>query len=286
MKSTPSSAIKKRVLLLCAISVALSVLATVGRLVSLTSFYDKIGYYRADALLPKLSELLYALALVFFAVSACLLLPKLKMTPNLEKHERIAALVPAAAILTHILLDASKLFESAGILETLDMIFSLFALTFFVSLAFCAQPSALTAVSGIGSVLWIAIVWIGSYLDLNVPMNSPDKLFFHFACVGCMVFVFAELRTEYDMPRPRLYLFSMLAAILSIFTCSIPNIIASFNDTFAVYTLLQYDVIFLTIALYALVRLVSFCIGYKEYEEETPVDDEENDIPDDQNEIT
>ena len=264
MKFSPLTATKKRVTLLCAISVALSVISTVGRLVSLTSFYDKIGYYRADALIPKLSNLLYALSLVFFAVSACLLLPKIKRDVQLNKTERIAALIPAAALLTHLLLDASKLFESPKLIASLDILLSLCALVFFASLAFCSQPSAITAISGIGTVLWIAVVWISSYLDLNVPMNSPDKLFFHFACVGCMTFVFAELRTVYGMPRPRLYLFSMLASLLTILTCSLPNIIASFDGIFAVYTLLPYDVVFLAVALYACVRLVFFCIKYKE----------------------
>ncbi len=279
MKSTTSTAIKKRVILLSAISIALSVLATVGRLVSLTAFYDEIGYYQADAIVPKLSNILYALSLVFFAVSACLLLPKINRSVALKKAERMSALIPAAAVLTHLLLDASKLLESPGWLTTLDLLFSISAIVFFASVAFCSQPSAITALSGIGAVIWTAVVWMSSYLDLYVPMNSPDKLFFHFACVGCMLFIFAEIRTLYDMPRPRLYIFSMLAVILSVFTCSIPNIIASFGDTFAVYKLLQYDVVFLATAIYALVRLVFFCIEYTEYEEET-------DSPYDQQDIT
>ena len=273
MKFSPLTATKKRVALLCAISAALSIISTVGRLVSLTSFYDKIGYYRADAIIPKLSNLLYALSLVFFAVSACLLLPKIKRDVHLEKPERIAALIPAAALLTHLLLDFSKLFESPKLITSLDILLSLCALLFFASLAFCSQPSAITAISGIGTVFWIAVVWISSYLDFNVPMNSPDKLFFHFACVGCMTFVFAELRTIYDMPRPRLYLFSMLSALLTILTCSLPNIIASFDDIFAVYTLLQYDIVFLAVAFYACVRLVFFCIRYKE---DSPISDDKD----------
>lgn len=278
MKSKPTSATKKRVILLCAISIALSVLATVGRYVSLTEFYDKIGYYHADAIIPKLSNLLYALSLVFFAVSACLLLPKISRNVTLKKVERMAALIPAAAVLTHLLLDASKLLESSGWIVTVDLLFSISALVFFASIAFCDQPSAITAISGIGAVVWTAVAWISSYLDLYVPMNSPDKLFFHFACVGCMVFIFAEIRTLYAMPRPRLYLFSMLAVILSVFTCSIPNIIANFSDTFAVYKLLQYDIIFFAIAIYALVRLVFFCIEYIEYKEETAPQDDQKDI--------
>lgn len=278
MKSTPTTATKKRVILLCAISIALSALATVGRYVSLTAFYDKIGYYQSGAIIPKLSNLLYALSLVFFAVSACLLLPKINRSVALKKMERMVALIPAAAVLTHLFLDASKLLESSGWVVTLDLLFSISALVFFASIAFCDQPSPITAISGIGAVVWTAVVWINSYLDLYVPMNSPDKLFFHFACVGCMVFIFAETRTLYAMPRPRLYIFSMLAVILSVFTCSIPNIIANFSDTFAVYKLLQYDIIFLAIAIYALARLVFFCIGYVEYKEETATPDDQKDI--------
>lgn len=256
--------------LICAISVVLAALATAGRLISLYCFYDKIGYFQRGAILPVISNVLYVLSLLFFAFSAFFLLPKSEPRATLKKAERIAALLPAAALAVHVLLCAKTLFEGAKIFEILDLLLAIVGVIFFVSLAFCRQPSALTAISGVGVVLWMLIVWIISYLDLNVPMNSPDKLFFHFACLGGATFVFFEVRTLYAMPRNRFYLFSMLASILMLSVSAIPSIIASFDNVFSVYTLLQYDTVFLTLAIYSLVRLVFFCAGGNIAQEQAP----------------
>ena len=271
MKSFKSSDNGKLLQIFSLVALVLSLLAMLGRLASLLFFYDKIGYYKVGAALPIVSNIVFAVALALFAVASAFLITPTTPGVKLSRIERLAALPPFAALTTHFFFSISSTFSSdepVSWTKLLVLLLCAASAIFFLLIANGRHPSAPTAICGILSVFWVASAWLESYLDLYIPMNSPDKLYFHFACLGAVFFIFFEVRTLYAMPRPRLYLFSTAAAVLTILTCSLANLIANARNVFERYSSAEYDVIFMTIAIYASVRLFSNCFTKAPTEED------------------
>ena len=250
----------KRLTLLSIIALSLAALTAILRTVSLLFFYDRIGYFKSGAPVPIILGVIYALAIVFFGAAAFLNKydePSVKLT----RGSAMAALLPCVAFIPYIVSKANMLFSlPAGaktpIIELLSLLFAIVSAVYFLSLALSKQPSALSAVLGVGCIVWSALAWISSYLDFYVPMNSPDKIFFSLACVGCMLLVLSDVRAIYGAARPKFYYFSFFSAILVIATSAFPNIIGNFKDVFASYSLKYEDAVFAGILIYAIIRLL------------------------------
>ena len=254
---TESSA--KRLTLLSIIAVCLSAALIVGRVICLLFFYDRIGYFKVGAILPIALTILYFLSVVFFAVAAIFNIYEAPSS-RLSKPSSLAALLPCVAFIPLIISRAGDLLslptgEKTPWFELLYLIFSVFAAAYFLSLALSKQPSATSVILGVACVVWCAFAWMGSYLDFFVPMNSPDKLFFHLACIGCMLLVFSDIRSFYEIPKPKVYYFCFFTGLIAIGTSAIPSIIGNFAEVFASYSLLEEDIIFAAIFIYAAVRL-------------------------------
>ena len=249
------SADKRRILIFTLIALALALTATVLRLVCLLSFYDKIGYYQRGAIVPIISNVFYALSLVFFAFAARFLLKPATCEEALKKPAKLAAILPLGATIfylcDHIMIGGA----SHAWYDVLLLICGVISVVFFASLVFSSQPSTLTALTGVGCIIWFAAAAMKSYLDFFVPMNSPDKLFFQLGAVGAMLLVFAELRAIYRMPMPRVYLFGFFTGIFAICVSAIPSLVAYSCDVFASYTLADEDIVMLALAIYGAVRL-------------------------------
>ena len=249
----------KRLTLLSAIALGLALLATVGRIVCLSFFYDRIGYFTRGALLPIALTLIYTLAIIFFAV-AVFCNKYDAPSAKLSKASSLAALLPAVAFFPLIVSGINAILSlpsgvKAPLFDLLYLVLSVAASAYFLSLAFAKQPSSASIVLGVASILWAAFAWMGSYLDFYVPMNSPDKLFFHLACIASMLLVFSEVRAIYEIPRTKMYYFSFFTAIVCISTSAIPSLIASSGDVFASYSLANEDLVFTAIFIYAAIRL-------------------------------
>lgn len=243
------------------ITIAATVTATILRIVSLLFFYDKIGYYRTGEAIPVISNVFYAISLVFFALSTRFAITSRIAVAPPSKIARAAALLPMSAILFDVITRTSELFSLSGSgakwYEILFPVFGIISVVFFASLAFCRQPSSLTSLSGIGCILWFAVVTMSSYLDFTVPMNSPDKLFFHLSAVGIMFFIFSEIRALYRMLQPRMYVFSVFTAVFAIAVDAIPNIIGDSRDIFASYSLIKEDITMIALLVYIVVRFIT-----------------------------
>lgn len=252
---------------LLASAFAITAVATVLRVLSLAFAYDKyIAYYTVGAVLPIISNVLYALGVIFFALVAFLFLNPQQAISTPNKTSRYVSLVPAAAMLFYTLTFIYEAFTKDGqinLLTILLLICSALSCVFFFSVLFCEQPSNLSVISGIGFIFWLGICWINSYRDFAVPMNSPDKLFFHFGCIGAALFIIGEIRAFYGISKPRFYLFSLLGAIISMAISAIPSIIGYFNDTFEVYSLLKEDIVLLALLVYASARVIEFASANK-----------------------
>ena len=260
--TSSTTADKPRTLLFSLIALGLTLLATTGRLCSLLFFYDRIGYYKSGAILPILSNILFAVSVVFFGVAAITMLKPEKTIAIPTKPMGYAALLPAFALATYAVATlGSVMSPELNIVALLSVLFAIIGAVFFVSLTFCRQPSVLSVFTGIGAIAWLAISWFNSYRDFTVPMNSPDKLFFHFGCIGATLFVFSEIRTVYGMSRPRFYYFSLFTAILSLAVSSIPSLIGNACGVFASYSLTLEDFFFLALFVYAVARLLALVSG-------------------------
>ncbi len=250
------------------VAICLAALSALGRLFSLMFFYDRIGYFKTGAVLPVLFNLLYALSIVFFAISAVLFKP-IAPSKRLSNHARLAAILPAVAFVPYIISGISEILASPNgkmpLSDILSLIFAMIAAAYFASLALCKQPSSASVILGVSSIVWIVLVWMSSYLDFFVPMNSPDKLFFHFACIGAMLLIFADVRVISDMPKPRFYYFSFFTGLLTLSTSSIPSIIANAKGIFASYSLLYEDIVLIAIMIYGAVRLLTQVWGRGEH---------------------
>ena len=255
--SAPSGKLTK---IFSLVAICLASVSALGRLFCLLFFYDRIGYFKTGAALPVLFNLLYALSIVFFAISSMLFKP-IAPSKKLSTHAKLAALLPSAAFVPFIINSVSEILavpnEKTPLFDILSLIFAVVAAAYFASLALCKQPSSVSAILGVGSIVWIVLVWMSSYLDFFVPMNSPDKLFFHFACIGAMLLVFADVRVISDMPRPRFYYFSFFTGLLTVATSAIPSIIADTKGIFASYSLLYEDIALAAIMIYGAVRLLT-----------------------------
>lgn len=260
---TPSTnSDKSRALVFSLVALALSGLAAAGRLFSLLFFYDRIGYYQSGAFLPIASNILYAASVVFFGVAAIFLIKPSKVIATLTGSTRYVSLVPALALAVYVVSSLGRIVTpEPDAISTISIILAVIGAVFFASLAFCRQPSVITVLTGIGAIFWLAIAWLRSYRDFTIPMNSPDKLFFHLGCLGATLFIFSEIRAMYGIPRPRFYYFSIYTAILTLAVSSIPSLIGNACNTFASYSLQFEDIFFLSLFFYAVVRLLTIVSG-------------------------
>lgn len=260
---TPSTnSDKSRALVFSLVALALSGLAAAGRLFSLLFFYDRIGYYQSGAFLPIASNTLYAASVVFFGVAAIFLIKPSKVIATPTGSTRYVSLVPALALAVYVVSSLGRIVTpEPNTISTISIILAVIGAVFFASLAFCRQPSVITVLTGIGAIFWLAIAWLRSYRDFTIPMNSPDKLFFHLGCLGATLFIFSEIRAMYGLLRPRFYYFSIYTAILTLAVSSIPSLIGNACNTFASYSLQFEDIFFLSLFFYAVVRLLTIGSG-------------------------
>ena len=238
----------------------LSALTFIIQLLSLVLFYDaNIGYYQRGAILPLISGILFALSVVGLIVSAFVLADRSESVSPISEPLRYTALIPAAAILITTLI--SSLGSSNGFqsLDLLLVIGAIAATGFFASLALAKQTSAVTVVCGIGFILWLALVWLRSYTDFSVTMNSPDKLYFHFACVGAALLAIAELRAAYGIADTRSsYCYISVSAIALTAGALVP-VVANLLGVYEYNPTILESAALAALLAYALIRLASIC---------------------------
>ncbi|MBP3369868.1 MAG: hypothetical protein J6L85_03860 [Clostridia bacterium] len=275
--SVPSG---KRTAIFSVTALCLAALSMLGRLICLLFFYDQIGYFKVGAALPVIFNLLYALSIVFFALSSVFFKP-IAPENKLSEITKLSALLPCAAFVPYIITGISDILkvapgEKAPLFDILSLIFAVISAVYFASLAFFKQPNSTSATLGVGCILWFVLTWMSSYLDFFVPMNSPDKLFFHFACIGAILIVLADVCLSANLPRAKAYYFSFFTGLLTVATSAIPNIVANAKNIFASYSLFHEDVVFTAILIYGTVRLCSQVWGKRKEVESDNISDSED----------
>lgn len=273
MNSLKNNSVK----LISLLASGLGVLSAVLRIVSLLFFYDaEIGYYTSGAVLPIISNITFALSAVAVAALSFLLADRTKTVEPVKGNLRYAALLPAAAILVETAFSTLSSENAFGIYELLMLLSGVASVAFFASLALSKQPSALTVGCGVGFILWLALNWLSSYTDFTVTMNSPDKVFFHFACVGAALFAVAELRAAYGMAKTRTYICYTSLSVLTLFTGALVPVIGSICGVYEHNPTVAESAVLCALLVYAVMR--SLTVTAPPTETEGPIDQEKAQI--------
>ena len=275
--STSNNSVKKKpnkIVILIAISFAITIIATVLRVLSVLFFFDKyIGYYETEAFLPMAADFFCALGAVFFAVVATFLITEKSEVTAPHTISRFAALVPGAAILFYSFMYAEELFTGDPYKIPLALTVALFlaatfSVIFFFSILFTEQPSAIAINAGVGVIIWLSLRWISSYTNFDVPMNSPLKVFFHFGCIGAALLIVAEMRAFFGIEKPKFYFFSLFGSVLCLAVSTIPAIVGVASKSFDEYPFIKDDIVLLGLFVYATVRAVELLIHKLKAEKE------------------
>ncbi len=245
------------------IALSLAVLSIALRCVNLFFFFDSdIGYYQKGAVLPLLSVVLLVAAVVFFAVCSILWFRKASVayakTPSWAV--RIGASIAAAGFAALIVLDVVGV-VSGNELSVVSLLFGVLSIVYFVMLALNKGRDGLRILCGFCVILRLLISLAGSYFNIFIQMNAPDKLFFHLGCLGGMLFLISELRALIANPRPALHLFSCGAATLFLGVASVPSIVAYHSGRLTDDSVLGGYYMLLGLFLYTAIRFLSIVLA-------------------------
>ena len=208
------------------------------RFISLYNYYDSaMGYYERDAALPVIFTALAAVAVIGFGAFCVFGMKKCELAiPRAGGVCRVTALLPVAAFAL-LCWNRWQTFTALEGLAAPQLIWALLApllalgvLVFFVSACIGLEPTWLTGLSGVLSILMFAYELSTVYTDMTIAMNSPNKLLLSFALLSAMIYILAELRVIFKAQKPRLYLFSLFASTLLTGAYSIPAVIISLVD--------------------------------------------------------
>ncbi len=250
------------------VALAVSVVATILRLISLFKFYnDSLGYYQMNEIFPVISNIFYGVAAAFCLVAAYFIVRPKENVPAPSRMATLGALVPGAAFGAHAVSLIPKLIENIKLMQSgekkidilliIVLLSAVLATAFFFMIALCKKHGALTVLAGVGVTAWGAFSWIRSYLEFYTPMNSPNKLFFHFGCISVMLIAAAELRSLFGISKPKFYYFTLFTSLLTFSVSAIPSIIGDMAGVFKIYVLDYENVVMLALFVYAIIRGVT-----------------------------
>lgn len=241
---------------LSAISGATAIVSLALRIISLFFFYDKIGYYQPNAILPKIANILLAIAIIFLLSVSLLSIDKKQSVEPTSKRSQYAALLPMGASLFHLFSIFTGVFNDTVINKYLMAASVIFTAIFFFLIAFAREKyNILTFYVGIGALLYVAFCWMRAYFEFFIPINSTDKTFFYLACAGAIIFIFNEMCACYGFVRTKFYYFSLFTSIITLSVASISAIVGYAFGIFEAYITLETDVFFIALLIYAIARL-------------------------------
>lgn len=257
-----------------------TVLATLSR----TLFFDEIGYYQAEAIVPKI---FFVLGLCFVAfITAFCFVPSLRIEPDTQKNTlpvRAASLllalgfISAASELIYEIFIAIE--ESVFILDSQTFIYLILPLAVrilaaihFVRAGIVKDASGTFSVIGnICFIIYILEIISGTYFNVLIPMNSPTTTLLYLALLSAMLLFINESRVGFDADKKGFFAFS--AALTTLF-CAAFCVSEAFvaydiaNDPLAspaATTINSYFPTILLIFIFAAARLYSICFMREEH---------------------
>lgn len=226
------------------------------RIISIFFFYDKIGYYQSGAILPIIANSLLAIALVFLLAASIFSINKKRKIAAPDKISQYAALLPLGALIFSAIRAITGSLEGSSVNKYCFFVSAILAAVFFALIYLKKQPFVATVYFGLAALAYIFFLWMHTYFDFFVPINSTDKIFHYLACAGALLLIFNEICACYNSVKPRFYCFSLFAAVITLWVGSISGLVGFISGAFEKYVTFDGDIFFAALAVYATVRLV------------------------------
>lgn len=266
------SSLKKYQAHISAAALAVSIISVVLHTISMLFCRNSFGYYTIGAILPVVSNIFMAVAIVAFAVCAIIFTDSTEEVSAPDGITKYVALIPAAALILHSVKLMSSAMAATSISPLVTLITSVIAAVFFIMVAFSKGSTSASALCGIGFIVWLGSSWLSSYNDLLIPMNSPEKLFFHFGCIGAALLTVGELRSMHSISKPKLYRFSLWSAQLLLLAAALPSVI-DFLVKNVKSSVFHENLVLLGVAAYAVARNIHFIITSFSSKKETTLEE-------------
>ena len=260
-----SKILTRKALWFSGIALALTLISVILRLVSLLCFFDsEIGYYTAGTILPLLSNLTTAIAVLFFGVVS---LARFGNFPFVRKPASLTLRMASVLVaLAFVWLSVSDLLTKRAVFPFL---LGLLAAAYFVLIAVKIESPSLRVVGCIGALARILVALGHFYFDVTIPMNAPDKVLFELACAISVLFLVCDLRASLAEPRPALFRFSTATATLLLAASALPSLLAVKKQILAdSYT--ESYLLLAALFVYAAVKTVELTLPDKEVEVSEP----------------
>ena len=242
--------------ILSIIAIATAAISVILRIISIFFFYDKLGYYQSGAPLPIIANIFLAIALVFLLAASIFSIDKRRKIQAPDKISQYAALLPTGALIFTAIRAIMGSLDGSTVNKFLFFISAILAAVFFILIFIKKQPFIATVYFGLAALVFVFFLWMNSYFDFFVPINSTDKIFHYLACAGGLLFIFGEICACYGSVNPRIYCFSIFTAVITLWVGAVPSLVGFFSNTFVKYVTLEGDVFFTALAIYATVRIV------------------------------
>lgn len=242
--------------ILSIIAIATAAISVILRIISIFFFYDKLGYYQSGAPLPIIANIFLAIALVFLLAASIFSIDKRRKIQAPDKISQYAALLPAGALIFTAIRTIMGSLDGSTVNKFLFFISAILAAVFFILIFIKKQPFIATVYFGLAALVFVFFLWMHSYFDFFVPINSTDKIFHYLACAGGLLFIFGEICACYGSVNPRIYCFSIFTAVITLWVGAVPSLVGFFSNTFVKYVTFEGDVFFTALAIYATVRIV------------------------------
>lgn len=240
------------------LSLIAGILATVSfilRIIALLSFHEYSGYYQKGAILPIISNTVFAISIIFALVATMVFVKKDHSIPLPSNISNYCAILPIAAAIFHISRILMLPYNDLAVNKYLMIIACALSAAYFFMIFINKAKETVTVYLGIGACFYFFLNWVFVYFNFSSPINSVDRIFFYFACAGAILFIFNEICACFGCVKPKFYFFSVFCAILTISVSSLASIIAS--GEIAAYNWLESDISLLSVMIYAIVRLVT-----------------------------
>lgn len=240
------------------ISLIAGILATVSfilRIISLLSFHEYSGYYQKDAIVPIISNTVFAISIIFILIAPMVFVKKDHHIPLPSNISNYCAIIPIATAIFHISRILTLPYNDLAVNKYLMIIACVLFAAYFLMIFINKEKETVTVYLGIGACFYIFLNWVFVYFNFASPINSIDRIFFYLACAGAILFIFNEICACFGCVKPKFYFFSLFCAIITISVSSLSSVIAS--GEISAYTWLESDISLLSVMIYAIVRLVT-----------------------------
>ena len=262
---------KRKTTLICLTAAALC--AAVFSLINAVMFASN---YDAEKQLAEKAFTRASYIIAFASVIVCFVsarvLPIKKKADALKSSSRGIPLVSAlcgfflvATVIMQIIMMLNHSLQSdagkyQGKLHYLALVLAIPAAFYFLYSIFAEKESRkVKAVLGITLMLWCMACIIVTYLYIEIPINSPERVLSIISFIALMLFFTEEIRYFLGKPLPRLYCALALCAFVVSVGNSLPLIILSVAkiNSFKMSISTIYNFFELSAGTYALLRVVS-----------------------------